>query len=156
MENVMPLSDAATKLLRESFDLAVEHEPSLAERFYQKLFARAPQLAHMFRRDRAAQAEMLRAALVAVIDHIDNGPWLRATLGALGARHVTYGVTPEMYDEVGGALVTTLEEACGARWTTAHARAWGDAYAAIVTMMLQGAAEAEPEVASPWRATGLR
>lgn len=152
----MPLSATATKLLRESFALAVENEPALTERFYQKLFARAPHLSPMFRRDRAAQAQMLRDALVAVIDHIDNGPWLGATLGALGARHVGYGVTPAMYDDVGGALVTTLEEACAARWTTAHARAWGDAYAAIVTLMLQGATEAEADPSSPRRATGTR
>ncbi|MBZ0235436.1 MAG: flavohemoprotein [Deltaproteobacteria bacterium] len=137
------MTTAAVTLLRESFELAVEHEPALIERFYQKLFARAPHLAPMFRRDRAAQAEMLRGALVAVLDHIDNGPWLAATLGALGARHVGYGVTPAMYDDVGSALVATLAEACGARWTTAHARAWGDAYAAIVMLMLQGATDAQ-------------
>ena len=128
-------------LLRDSFALVASAEPRLTERFYDHLFARAPELAAMFTRSRTVQAEMLRVALEAVLDHLDDAPWLVAHLGALGARHQTYGVTPGMYDVVGAALLETLEEASGAAWSPRHAAAWGDAFGAIRDLMLAGAAQ---------------
>jgi hemoglobin-like flavoprotein len=126
-------------LLRDSFAIAVEREPELTERFYALLDARSPHLSVMFRRDRAEQARMLRVALIAVIDHLDDAPWLADTLGALGARHVGYGVQPAMYNDVGDALVDALAEACGARWTPLHAAAWRAAYRDLAQLMLAGA-----------------
>src|SRR5262245_50894824 len=68
-------------ILRTSFDLVIERRPDLTVRFYQILFERDPALAPMFRRDRAAQAKMLAGAIAAVLDHLDDAPWLAATLG---------------------------------------------------------------------------
>src|SRR5687768_5509884 len=104
-------------LLRDSFALAVEREPALTARFYDHLFARAPALRPMFRGDSAAQAEMLRGALIAVMEHLEDAPWLTTNLAALGARHQGYGVTQPMYDVVGEALIATLAEICGDRWS---------------------------------------
>ena len=128
-------------LLRDSFALAAAREPRLVERFYESLFARAPELQHMLRRGRREQAEMVHAALAAVLDHLEDPPWLNATLGTLGARHASWGVTPAMYDVVGAALLDTLAAACP-EWTAVHERAWRDAYHAITTLMLAGVARA--------------
>lgn len=129
-------------LLRESFELAASREPAITERFYRHLFARAPELESMFTRGRAEQAEMLASALAAVLDHLDDAPWLAATLGALGRRHRGYGVTPAMYKLVGDALLKTLAEVCADDWSLAHEAAWREAYGAIRTLMLAGAEEA--------------
>jgi hemoglobin-like flavoprotein len=128
------------ELVRESFALAATREPALTERFYEGLFARAPELAPMFRRERRAQAEMLRAALVAVVEHLEDAPWLTATARALGAKHRGYGVTAGMYEPVGAALIDALADACGEAWTPAHARAWAQAYGTLADLMLAGAA----------------
>ena len=125
-------------LLRDSFNDAAAREPALIERFYDELFRRAPELAPMFRRGRREQAEMLHVALASVLDHLEDPPWLAATLGALGARHVSYGVTPAMYRVVGEALIATLAATC-AGWSREHERAWLEAYTAIVNLMLAGA-----------------
>ena len=74
-------------LLRGSFALVAEREPDLALRFYETLFSRYPQARPLFRRDHESQAKMLTDALVAVLDHLENAPWLAATLGDLGAQH---------------------------------------------------------------------
>lgn len=93
-----------TQLLRDSFALVVEREPELTARFYTRLFADYPQSRALFGgRSERAQQTMLRDALVAVIEHLDDAPWLQGTLRALGAAHVGYGVTTEMYDWVGQA-----------------------------------------------------
>ncbi|HVK76641.1 MAG TPA: globin domain-containing protein [Kofleriaceae bacterium] len=127
-------------ILRTSFALVVERKPDLTVRFYEILLARYPALAPMFARTpRAAQAEMLAQALGAVLDHLEDASWLAATLGALGRRHVGYGVTDEMYDHVGDALLATLAEVAGDDWTPAVAEQWTLAYGAIAGMMKAGA-----------------
>lgn len=126
-------------LLRSSFQLALERNPQITARFYRILFDKYPQVIPMFRPDRQArQEQMLAQALVAVVEHIDDAPWLASTLSALGSKHVGYGVTAEMYDWVGDALLTALGEAAGSDWLTEHREAWAEAYGAIVSMMRAG------------------
>jgi hemoglobin-like flavoprotein len=124
-------------LLRSSFDVVTTANPKLVTRFYEILFERYPQTQSMFPvGNRARQAEMLTGALVAVLDHLEDAPWLQNTLGALGAKHVDYGVTREMYDWVGASLLATLAETAGPAWTPQLNAVWGEAYSAIVSMML--------------------
>ena len=70
---------------------------------------------------------MLAQALVAVVDHLEDAAWLTSTLGGLGAKHVGYGVTAEMYDWVGDSLLRTLAEVAGGDWTPEHQGAWAEA-----------------------------
>jgi hemoglobin-like flavoprotein len=134
------------ELLRQSFELVVSRQPLLVRRFYEILFQRYPQVQRLFgRTPPAAQEKMLTEALVAVIDHLEDAAWFERMLGALGARHVGYGVTPEMYAWVGDALLTTLAEVAGAEWTDELARTWTAAYGAIASTMQAGAARAQAE-----------
>jgi hemoglobin-like flavoprotein len=127
-------------LLRSSFELVVEREPHLTGRFYDKLFSMYPEAQKMFyRRPRQTQEEMLTGALVAVLDHLEDAPWLTDQLAAMGAKHQEYGVTPEMYGWVGGALLATLGDVAGDAWTDELKGAWTDAYGAITSLMLAGA-----------------
>lgn len=128
-------------LLRSSFVHVIEKQPKLTKRFYEILFERYPELKNLFpRRGMAAQEKMLGEALVAVLDHLEDTPWLQGQLGTLGRRHVDYGVTRAMYGQVGECLLAALAEAAGDDWTPAHERAWVDAYGAIRDMMLAEAA----------------
>lgn len=126
-------------LLQSSFELVVERSPNFTERFYEILFERYPQVRPLFGRNaEKAQQEMLGRALSAVLDHLDDAPWLAQTLGAMGAKHVDYGVTAEMYPWVGDALIRTLAEVSGDDWNPAVQKAWADAYGAITQLMLAG------------------
>jgi hemoglobin-like flavoprotein len=128
-------------LLRQSFELVLERNPTVTTRFYEILFERYATTRALFRRNaKQVQEAMLAKALVAVMDHLEDAPWLEQTLGALGARHVDYGVTPEMYDWVGDALLSTLAEVAGSDWTPALASNWGEAYGVIVSLMRKGEA----------------
>lgn len=138
------------ELLRQSFDLFVEREPDLMRHFYDVLFVRYPQTLPLFsNKSRENQAKMLTEALIAVLDHLDDAPWLEHRLGGLGAKHVEYGVTPEMYGWVGDSLLVALADIAGPEWNTELASAWANALNAIASLMLKGAAEnARPETAS--------
>jgi hemoglobin-like flavoprotein len=125
--------------LRGSFDLVIERAPNLTHRFYEILFERYPQARSLFGKGATrAQEEMLTRALVAVLDHLEDAPWLEETLGALGNKHVDYGVTNEMYAWVGDALLSTLAEVAGPDWTPEVAGAWTEAYDAIAALMTGG------------------
>jgi hemoglobin-like flavoprotein len=126
-------------VLRQSFDLVIDRRPDLTIRFYEILFERYPQLQRMFSRDRTAQSKMLAQAIAAVLDHLEDAPWLAQTLGALGAKHVQYGVTAEMYDMVGDALLATFAEVAAEAWTPVVAAQWTAAYGAIASLMQAGA-----------------
>jgi hemoglobin-like flavoprotein len=133
-------------LLRQSFALVVEKNAQLTTRFYDVLFTRYPQAKPLFGRTSVArQSEMLTGALVAVMDHLEDASWLESTLGALGSKHVGYGVTAEMYDWVGASLLATLAETAGSAWTPELEAAWLEAYTAIATLMQRGAAVAAAE-----------
>jgi hemoglobin-like flavoprotein len=130
-------------LLRSSFELVIERQPQLTHRFYEILFERHPQAKALFGRNTAAaQEKMLADALVAVMDRLEDAPWLTSTLEQLGAKHAGYGVTAEMYGWVGASLLATLAEAAGKDWTPALEGAWTDAYGAIAGLMQSGVAKA--------------
>ena len=126
-------------MLRSSFELVIGRAPNLTHRFYEILFANHPEAKPLFSRKAAEQQEkMLTSALVAVLDHLEDAPWLVEQLGALGKKHVEYGVTEAMYPWVGEALLATLAEVAAAEWTPALASEWGAAYGAITSLMLAG------------------
>ncbi len=132
-------------LLRTSFTMVTERSPGLMRRFYEILFQRYPETESMFPRGPEGlvkQENMLTNALVAVLDHIEDGSWLQTTLYAMGARHVKYGVRDEMYGWVGECLLAALEEGAAPDWTPVLEAQWTEAFGAIAGMMLEGAAGA--------------
>lgn len=132
--------------LRSSFELVVEREPQLTRGFYDILFRRYPQVQPLFRNNpRQEQEKMLTDMLVKIIDHLDDEPWLVNQLGALGEKHIGYGVTNEMYGWVGASLLEALEQVASEEWTPELAAAWTDAFQAIASLMQAGAQRAEAE-----------
>jgi hemoglobin-like flavoprotein len=125
--------------LRSSLELVLERQPAITPRFYEILFERYPQVRPLFGRNSSdAQAKMLQEAIVAVVDHVDDAEWLTSTLGAMGRKHVDYGVTPEMYGWVADSLLSTLAEIAGPDWTPEIEAAWKGALGAIRDLMLAG------------------
>ena len=130
-------------VLASSLELVVSRQPQVTQRFYAILFERYPDVEPLFSPNgRDAQAEMLQEAIMAVVDHVDDAEWLQTTLTGMGAQHVSYGVTADMYPMVGECLIATLAEIAGDDWTPEIEQAWADAYGAISGLMLQGAVKA--------------
>jgi hemoglobin-like flavoprotein len=128
-------------LLRESFSAAVEREGQVTARFYELLFSRYPQVKPLFSRNAPAkQQEMLQEALLAVLDHLEDGAWLEETLGNMGQQHVAYEVKAEMYPWVCECLIAALADAASDSWSAPHEQAWTEALSAVSQLMLAGAA----------------
>ena len=130
-------------LLMDGLMLA-DADENLTTRFYEILFERHPAVRPMFSADVRPQAAMLRTAVLAVLEHLDDPGWLSTTLGALGAKHATYGATPAMFDAVAECMVAAMAELGGDAWTSEMTAAWSEALGTVASLMLAGYPQPQP------------
>ncbi len=135
--------------VEESLALVDLPDAGLTVRFYDILFERYPAVQPMFQRDTRVQAEMLRTAVVSVLDRLEDAEWLTTNLHALGKRHAELGVTRPIYSAVAECMIAAMSEIGGDRWTDAMTEAWQEALGAIAGIMLDGYPEEAAESAPP-------
>jgi methyl-accepting chemotaxis protein len=129
--------------LETSFDLIAPRGEQLVDVFYEKLFAAAPGVEPLFvTTDFQRQKSMLLATLVLLRKSLRNLDAIVPKLHELGARHVAYGAQPEHYPVVGTALIESMAEVAGERWTSDYEQAWTEAFEIVATAMIAGATNA--------------
>lgn len=127
-------------VLEDSFDLVAPRGEELVERFYDRVFATAPELEALFAgTNMPRQRQMLLGALILLRKSLRNLEGVVPTLRTLGARHVTYGVLPEHYPIIGTALLSTMAEIAGSAWLAEYTEAWTNAFQIVQDTMLSGA-----------------
>ena len=135
------------ELLEQSFELVKPKADEFVSSFYNNLFTDYPAAKPLFEHsDMAKQQQMLKGALVMVIENLRKPEALSKALKGLGARHVKYGALPEHYPLVGNSLLKTLSQYAGDAWTPELKDAWAGAYGAITELMLDGADYSQAEV----------
>ncbi|WP_424970668.1 globin domain-containing protein [Dinoroseobacter sp. S76] len=125
--------------VQDSFAQIKPGAEALVGVFYARLFARTPALRAMFPQEMDAQRKKLTRILATAVAALAQVETLVPALKEMGARHVTYGVTPEHYDLVGEALLGALAAALGPRWTPELAASWTAVYGVLAGTMLAGA-----------------
>jgi hemoglobin-like flavoprotein len=123
--HVLPIADAAGLL------------------FYERVFTLAPGTRALFDDDIGPQATRTMAAVKTAVDGLSDLDIVGPFLVRLGARHVRYGVRSEHFDVVGEALLWTLEQGLGDRFTLAVRDAWVAAWNVIAGAMREGMRRAE-------------
>jgi hemoglobin-like flavoprotein len=108
----------------------------LVERFYERLFQRAPALRPMFPADLGKQREKLGLTLERVVGHLRSPDDLSAELRALGQRHLEYGAKPEHYPVVIGELVGAMVDVGAGTFTEEDAADWSLALRIVAEHML--------------------
>ena len=96
--------------------------------FYKRLFELDPSLRVLFHGDMEEQGRKLMAMLSLVIRGLDRLELLVPAIQQLGGRHHGYGIRAEHYATVGAALIWTLGQGLGERFTPDVAAAWASAY----------------------------
>jgi hemoglobin-like flavoprotein len=130
-------------LIRASWTSVEPIQDVAADLFYARLFELDPVLRRLFRdTDMAQQKKILMQTLTVVVKSLDRLDQLVPALEALGRRHAGYGVRPEHYETVGGALLWTLGQGLGEAFTPELERAWTEAYSTLASVMI-GAAQGE-------------
>ena len=125
--------------LKSSFSEVSAQPRALAARFYQELFAAAPNLRPLFPADMTSLQGHFEAALALVIRNLEDMAALQESLRDLGAQHVQWRARPEDYFVVRDAIVRAIR-ATSASWSDDLDADWRRAITAIAVPMLQGAA----------------
>jgi len=130
-----------TRLIRESWARVVPIADTAATLFYDRLFQIDPGLKALFSKtDMEAQKRRLVTALDLVVSSLEAPAETLEELRALGVRHAGYGVKAADYESVGAALLWTLAQGLGERFTPEVRAAWTTAYALVAGTMRDAAA----------------
>jgi hemoglobin-like flavoprotein len=136
------ITPAQVELVQSSFQHVLPIADVAGLLFYERIFTMAPEARALFGDDIALQASRTMAAVKTAVDGLDDVDQIAPFLVRLGARHVRYGVQPEHFDLVGGALLWTLEQGLGDAFTPEVHDAWSAAFGLIARAMLIGMEQA--------------
>lgn len=132
------MSKTTAELVRESWAGLAGDEVRLAEIFYAKLFAQAPDKARLFgTADMNLQRLKFAEMITDIVRFAHRPEALREDLELLADRHVGYGVEAEDYLAVGDILLAALGEVLGPRFTPEVRQAWAEAYTTAAETMLR-------------------
>jgi NAD(P)H-flavin reductase len=133
-------------LLKESWALVEDRQDRVAGWFYAYVFTHAPGVRDLFPVHMDVQRSRLLTAIVTAVHSLDDPLRLDDYLRGLGRDHRKFGAEADHYTLVGEALVASLREHAGQRWSYQYEQAWQDAYGVIAEKMIAGAA-ADPNPA---------
>lgn len=94
--------------------------------------------------DMDKQGKKLMKVLGIAVTTLRNMNKLAPILQNLGRKHVSYGVTAEMYPSVGEALLLALEKGLGDEFTPEAKEAWGWMFGNMSTICIEAAKEVDP------------
>jgi nitric oxide dioxygenase len=138
----MSLSNYQIELVQSSFKQVAAMPETVAELFYGRLFEIAPAVRALFAHsDMKQQGRKLMQMISTAVNSLKNIGAIVPAVKQLGARHVMYGVTNEMYDVVGQALLWTLEQGLGNAFTEEVKDAWTAVYVLLAETAIAGANE---------------
>ena len=129
--------------IRKSFAELSRHDQVAGLVFYRRLFELDPALRPLFQDDIEVQSKKLIDMLGILIAMLEQPLGLEMELRAMGARHSGYGVKDAHYAVVGQALIDMLSETLDGKFTPEIRSAWTALYAAVESLMKEGAAQAE-------------
>ncbi|MBC8790434.1 MAG: hemin receptor [Tagaea sp. CACIAM 22H2] len=127
------------KLVQESFKMVAPIADTAADIFYDRLFATAPQVRAMFPQDMKDQKKKLMQMIGTAVTNLHQVDKIADAVAKLGARHVKYGVKDEHYDIVGAALLFTLKQGLGDKFTPDTESAWTATYGLLAGVMKDAA-----------------
>lgn len=131
------------QLLRSTFAAVAPRADELTAIFYSTLFERHPELQPLFAAAQMPeQRKKLVAALAFVVANVDKPESLTTKLHSMGAEHLGYGARDDHYPAVGECLLHALSEVAGDGWTPDVAEVWVQAYDAVSSLLIEGAAQA--------------
>jgi hemoglobin-like flavoprotein len=133
------------EMVRSTWAMVVPISDDAAKLFYGRLFEIDPSTQPLFAEtDMAEQGKKLIQTLDVAVASLDNLENVRPAIEALGRRHVEYGVKEEHYDTGGEALLWTLEQGLGERFTPEVKEAWAETYGLVTTLMKDAAYQSSP------------
>ncbi len=138
------MTERQIQLVQQSWTIVKPVSQQAGGIFYEKLFAAAPQLRHLFKQDISSQVEKLVTMLGYVVTRLNRLNEIIPEVEALGQRHQQYGAEPAHYDLVGSTLVATLKAGLADKWNDELLEAWVAAFGTLKAAMLKPSAASRP------------
>ena len=129
-------------LVASTWQQVVPISEQAATLFYDRLFEMDPSVKPLFKSDIKQQGIKLMQTITLAVKSLDKLDQLVPIVQELGRRHIGYGVKPEHYTTVGGALLWTLEQGLGDAFTPEVKDAWAVTYGLLSSVMIDAAAAA--------------
>lgn len=114
-----------------------------AEPFYMRLFSLEPSVRRLFRGDMAEQGKKLMSMISVAVNSLARLESIAPAVQALGRRHAGYGVQKHHYTVVEAALIWTLAQGLGEKFTGETEEAWRTAYRVLANTMQSNTAQGE-------------
>jgi len=133
-------------LVQRTFADVVPIADTAAALFYERLFTLDPDLRFLFHSDMQEQGRKLMAVLQLAVAGLSRLETLLPMVQQLGVRHRSYGVKDDHYATVGTALLWTLQQGLGERFTPEVQAAWTSAYTLLADTMRAVAPEVAEDV----------
>lgn len=139
----MKLTPEQVMLVQSTWEELTPTAERVGEELYQRLFAAAPEVKHLFSGDPRSQGRTLTAMLSAAVAMLLRPEAISATLADLGQRHHQLGVDPKYFPVFREAMLGALASALGPVFSGDVRDAWSALYdylAAEMQAHLQGGA----------------
>ncbi|MFD1362475.1 NO-inducible flavohemoprotein [Lentibacillus salinarum] len=127
-------------IVKASAPILKEHSIDIGKHFYELLFAKVPELRHVFNQTnqkRGLQQEALVYSVYAAGENIDSLDQIHQLVDRIAEKHVSLGVQPEQYPVVGEALLQAIKDVLGNQATDEVIDAWCDAYDYIANLFIE-------------------
>ena len=133
----MPITDHELRLVQDSIDRLRDEFDVRSMYFYEALFERAPHLKQLFRDDLAGQGMKFMSTLDAIVHKLDREQELASRFQGLGDMHSAIGITVSDFAPMEEALIDTMRDALGAKFTPELEAAWRNAYSIVKENMIR-------------------
>lgn len=127
-------------IIEETWDFVITNTEEAGQLFYDRLFKESPQLRPLFKGDMRDQERKLISLITFAVSKLRNIDEIIDDVRALGTRHKHYGVKDDYYTNVASALLWTLEQGLGNKWTAEVKEAWTTLYMSLADIMTKAPA----------------
>lgn len=133
------LTPDETEQLKDSYARLAPVKGYLANTFYRRLFAMAPQARPLFPDDLSEQMDKFASMVDLLMENLDEPWFFMGKVKRLAKRHVRYGAQPEHYVIVGQALIQALEELTPGGLSLQERTLWEQLYNFLSDTMIEAA-----------------
>ena len=135
-----------TELIARTWQALGDRQAQFIEAFYDRFFERFPGYRKLFPHElRTAHLEKMVLTLALLADLSDDRSAIAPRLHKLGAVHKPFDLELRDFNNFKAVFIEVLGPQLGKHWTTAAAKAWNDAFDAVLIPLLREGMEGDRE-----------
>lgn len=150
------MTPAQIRLVHASFAKVAPIAKQVGEKFYNRLFASAPETRKLFKDDMSYQHEKFMAVVAELVNlhlrslislpvtQLENAEAAMPSIRTLGKDHAQWGVIPAHFGLMRKSLMDTFQEVLGDAFTAELREAWQAAFDVMSKVMQNGLLDTGP------------